>query len=179
MPPLSTASAAPSVNASSLPPPRLAVFVSGLDDTPAGHAAVGLAHALQRRGYGLDVVAPMGGGPLRAALHPGIGQIDLAKRHTGTAVLALARIVAERRPAGLVGVGTDAGLVALAAARLARQGTPAAVLEDTAPPGDGVRRALRGWLHPRAAAVADGAATDPEAAARLFLAAFGLPEGNR
>ncbi len=165
-----------------MPPPRLAVFASGLDDSPAGRAVVGIAHALQRRGCGLDVIAPMGGGPLRAALHPGIGQIDLAKRHTGTSVLALARIVAERRPAGLIGVGTDAGTVALAAAWLARQGTPAAVLEtvpeDAAHPGDGLRRTLRGWLHPRAAAVVNGATTDPDAAARLFLTAFGLPDGR-
>ncbi|TWA67955.1 hypothetical protein FBZ82_10677 [Azospirillum brasilense] len=171
------------MNSPSLPPPRLAFFVSGLDDSPAGRAAVGVANTLQRWGYGLDVIAPMGGGPLRAALHPGIGQIDLAKRHTGTSVLALARIVSERRPAGLVGVGSDAGLVALAAVRLARQGTPAAVLETALPPGGGVRRALRGWLHPRAAMVLSGAITDPEtapeAAARLVLTAFGFPEEGR
>ncbi|AWJ82803.1 hypothetical protein TSH58p_04270 [Azospirillum sp. TSH58] len=161
-----------------MPPPRLALFVSGLDDTPAGRAAVALAEALRRRGCGLDVVAPMGGGTLRAALHTGIGQIDLAKRHTAGSVLALARIVAERRPVGLVGVGSDAGLVALGAVRLARQGTPAAVLEEP-PTSDGVlRRALRGWLHPRAAAVLHGGA-DPEAAARSLLAAFGLPEAIR
>ncbi|AIB11668.1 hypothetical protein ABAZ39_06515 [Azospirillum argentinense] len=173
MPPLSTASATPSVNTSS--PPRLAVFVSGLDDTPAGRAAVALADALRLWGYGIDVMAPMGGGPLRAALHPGIGQIDLAKRHTGTSVLALARIVAERRPAGLIGVGGDAGLVALGAVRLARQGTPAAVLEDQPPSDDGVRRVLRAWLHPHACIVVSGATTPPEEAARLVLTAFGLP----
>ncbi|MBK3735247.1 hypothetical protein GAY29_19475 [Azospirillum brasilense] len=171
------------MNSPSLPPPRLAVFVSGLDDSPVGRAAGGVANAVQRWGYGLDVIAPMGGGPLRAALHPGIGQIDLAKRHTGTSVLALSRIVAERRPAGLVGVGSDAGLVALAAARLARQGTPTAVLETALPPGGALRRALRGWLHPRAAIVLSGAVTnpetDPEAAARLVLTAFGFPEQDR
>lgn len=179
MPPLSTAPIAPSVNATSSPPPRLAVFVSGLDDTPAGRAAVALADALLRRGYGLDVMAPMGGGLLRAALHPGIGQIDLAKRHTGTSVLALARIVAERRPAGLIGVGGDAGLVALGAVRLARQGTPAAVLEEQPPSVGGVRRALRMWLHPRACIVVSGAATPPEEAARLVLTTFGLPDEAR
>ncbi|MBK3772843.1 hypothetical protein GAY31_01315 [Azospirillum brasilense] len=158
-------------------PPRLAVFVSGLDDTPAGRAALALADALRRLGYGLDVVAPMGGGALRAGLHPGIGQIDLAKRPTATSVLALARIVAERRPAGLIGVGSDAGLAALGAVRLARQGTPAAVLEDM-PPSAGLRRALRGWLHPRAAVTVSGAG-DPEEAARLILAAFGFPGAIR
>ncbi|QCO13869.1 hypothetical protein D3869_00685 [Azospirillum brasilense] len=162
-----------------MPPSRLALFVSALDDTPSGRAAVALADALRRRGCALDVVAPMGGGPLRAALHPGIGQIDLAKRHTAGSVLALARIVAERRPVGLIGVGTDAGLVALGAVRLARQGTPAAVLEEP-PSSDGVlRRTLRGWLHPGAAAVVSGSTTDPEAAARLFLTAFGFPDDHR
>ncbi|WP_114859675.1 hypothetical protein [Azospirillum brasilense] len=158
-----------------MPPPRLALFVSGLDDTPAGQAAVALAEALRQRGFGLDVVAPMGGGTLRATLHPGIGQIDLAKRHTAGSVLALARIVAERRPVGLIGVGSDAGLVALGAVRLARQGTPTAVLEEPSAASGGVlRRALRGWLHPRAAAVLHGAA-DPGAAAGRLLAAFGCP----
>nr|WP_246472327.1 hypothetical protein [Azospirillum tabaci] len=149
-----------------------------MDDTPAGRAAVALADALRRRGYALDVVAPMGGGTLRAALHPGIGQIDLAKRHTVTSVLALARIVAERRPAGLVGVGSDPGLVALAAARLARQTTPAAVLEDMPPSDGGLRRALRKWLHPQAAAVVSGA-LEPEEAARLILTAFAIPNAIR
>ncbi|MDQ2102614.1 hypothetical protein [Azospirillum isscasi] len=179
MPPLSTVPDAPAVNASAPPESRIAVFVSGLDDTPSGRAAVALANALHRRTQALDVVAPMGGGPLRAALHPGIGQIDLAKRHTATSILALARIVAERRPAGLVGAGSDAGLAALAAARLAGRDTPVAVpvavLDDSPPPQGGLRRALRGWLHPRASAISDGATT-PEEAARLFLAAFGFPE---
>lgn len=137
-----------------------------------------LADALRRRGYGLDVVAPMGGGTLRAALHPGIGQIDLAKRHTVTSVLALARIVAERRPAGLVGVGSDAGLVALAAARLARQTTLAAVLEDMPPFDGGLRSALRKWLHPQATAVLNGA-LEPEETARLILTAFAIPNAIR
>nr|WP_247884401.1 glycosyltransferase family 4 protein [Azospirillum sp. OGB3] len=149
-----------------------------MDDTPAGRAAVSLAHALQRRGYGLDVVAPMGGGPLRAALHPGIGQIDLAKRHTNTSVLALARILAERRPSGLVGVGNDAGLVALAAVRLARQGTPTAVLEDTQRSDSRLQRALGRWLHPRASMVSP-LFMDPGEAAPLILAAFGLRDRLR
>lgn len=174
MPPLPTAPNALSVNTPAPPSFRLAVFVSDLDDTPGGRAAVALANALHQQGHGLDLVAPMGGGPLRAALHPGVGQIDLAKRHIGTSVLALARIVAERRPAGVIGAGSDAGLVALAAVRLAGQETPGAVLEDSPPPDGGLRHALRGWLHPRARAVVDGA-TDPEEAARLFLAAFGVP----
>ena len=163
------------MNAPAPPKFHLAVFASGLDDTPSGRAAVALANALHRQGHGLDVVAPMGGGRLRAALHPGIGQIDLGKRHTGTSVLALARIVAERRPAGLIGAGSDAGLVALAAAWLARRGTPVAMLEDAPPPNGGLRRALQGWLHPRASAVVRGA-TDPDEAVRIFLTACGLPE---
>ena len=175
MPPLSTMPNAPSVNTTAQPTFRLAVFVSGLDDTPSGRTAVALANALYRRGHELDMVAPMGGGRLRAALHPGIGQIDLAKRHTGASVLALARIVAERRPAGLIGAGMDAGLVALAAARLARRGTPVAILEDVQPPDGWLRRALRGWLHPRASAVVRGA-TDPDEAARIFLTTCGLTE---
>ncbi len=156
---------------------RIAVFVSGLDDIPSGRAAVALANALHRRGHGLDIVAPMGGGPLRTALLPGIGQIDLAKRHTATSVLALARIVAERRPAGLIGSGADAGLVALAAARLSRCGTPVAVLEDAPSPSEQrLRRFLLSRLQPCAAVPLSSVNVDPEEATRIVLTVFGLPD---
>ncbi|NUB16735.1 hypothetical protein GAY28_32345 [Azospirillum brasilense] len=76
-------------------------------------------------------------------------------------------------------MGGDPGLVALGAVRVARQGTPAAVLEDQPPPDGGVRRALRAWLHPRACIVVSGGTTPPEEAARLVLTAFALPDEAR
>jgi len=77
---------------------RIAVFVPDLNDRPDRRAAVALAHALHAQGHPVDLVAPMGGGALRAGLDPAIGQIDLAKRHAATSPLALARCLAERRP---------------------------------------------------------------------------------
>lgn len=85
----------------SLNPAPLAVilFQPDLADRPDRRSAIDLAHRLLRTGAAVDVVAPMGGGPLRAALDPAAGQIDLAKRHAATSPLALARVVAERQPA--------------------------------------------------------------------------------
>lgn len=138
-----------------MPPPRLAVFVSNLEDGSVQRVMVALANALRRRGYAVDVVAPMGGGALRAELDPNIGQIDLAKRHTATSALALARILAERRPAALVAAGTTANVAALAAAVLSRQGTPVVIAEDGAAAG-GLVEALQRRLYPRAAAIIEG-----------------------
>lgn len=135
---------------------------------------VALANGLHRRGFAVDVVTPMGGGPLRTALDRGIGQIDLAKRHTRTSPLALARILAERLPAGLLAPGGDAALAAIGAALLARTGTPVAVLDGGRENAGRVEGLLRRFLLPRAALVIDPAnATD--AALERCLAAFGLP----
>ncbi|MBP2314537.1 glycosyltransferase [Azospirillum soli] len=138
-----------------MPSPRFAVFVPNLEEGPAQRALVALANGLRRRGFAVDVVAPMGGGALRAGLDPAIGQIDLAKRHTATSALALARILAERQPAALVAAGATANVVALAAAILARQGTPVVIAENGEAAG-GLVDALRRRLYPRAAAIIDG-----------------------
>jgi hypothetical protein len=79
-------------------PLAVALFLPDLDDRPDRRSAVDLAHGLLRVGIAVDLVAPMGGGPLRAALDPAVGQIDLAKRHAATSALALARVMAERQP---------------------------------------------------------------------------------
>jgi len=108
--------------------PRLAVFVPDLSDAPDRRTAVALAHTLLVQGHPVDLVAPMGGGPLRAALDPGIGQIDLAKRHAATSPLALARCLAERRPAVLAAPERVFWVARLAVA-LARTGTAAVRLD--------------------------------------------------
>lgn len=115
------------------PPPsaRVAVFVPDLSDAPGRAAAVTLANALLAAGHPVDVVAPMGGGALRAGLDPGIGQIDLAKRHAATSPLALARYAAERRPALLAAPMSVAWVVRLAL-RLARSSAVAVPLRGDA-----------------------------------------------
>ncbi|MBP2303453.1 hypothetical protein [Azospirillum picis] len=117
-----------------MPPPpapsvRIALFLPDLDDRPGRRAAVDLAGRLLEAGLAVDAVAPMGGGALRAALDPAIGQIDLAKRHAATSVLALARVVAERRPAVLA-VPREAAWIAKLAGRLARTGVAVVTLAD-------------------------------------------------
>lgn len=162
-----------------MPAPRLALFVPNLNDQPPRRVLVALANHLHGRGFAVDVVAPMGGGPLRTALSGGIGQIDLAKRHTRTSVLALARILAERRPAGLLAPGDDAGLVAVAAAMLSRSGTPVVLVGSDSNGEAGRMRALLGrLLRPRAAAVLRDAG-DPQALAERCLGALGLPPAAR
>lgn len=135
---------------------------------------VALANAMHGRGFAVDAVAPMGGGPLRTALRRGIGQIDLAKRHTRTSVLSLARILAERRPAGLLAPGGDAGLVALAAAMLSRSGTRVVLVGRASDEAGGMRALLSRFLLPRAAAVLEDSG-DPHALAERCLSALGLP----
>jgi len=127
-------------------PFRVAVFVPDLIDRPDRRAAVALAHALRALGHSVDLVAPMGGGPLRATLDPAIGQIDLAKRHAATSPLALARCLAERRPAVLA-APRSVFRVARLAVRLARAGTRAVVLGDGGLDGDlaAIRAATPRW----------------------------------
>ncbi|MCW2237054.1 hypothetical protein [Azospirillum canadense] len=157
-----------------MPAPRLALFVPNLDDHPPQHAMVVLANHLHGRGIAIDVVAPMGGGPLRTALRRGIGQIDLAKRHTRTSVLALARILAERRPAGLLAPGGDAGLVAVAAAMLSHTGTRVVLIGRASDEDGGMRALLSRFLLPRAAARLEGSGDSYDLAERC-LGALGLP----
>lgn len=103
----------------SLPLPRIALFTADLTDRPDRRALVALAHALADLGHPVDLVAPMGGGSLRAGLDPAIGQIDLCNRWAATSAFALARCVAERRPAVLA-VPVSVAWVARLAVRLAR-----------------------------------------------------------
>ena len=95
------------------------MFVPDLADLPDRALAVSLVNRLLGEGVPVDLVAPRGGGPLRGRLAPGIGQIDLAKRHAATSALALARILAERRPAVLA-AGRGVERVARLARLLAR-----------------------------------------------------------
>lgn len=117
----------------SLIPASLTVvlFLPDLADRPDRRSAIDLAHGLLRAGVAVDVAAPMGGGPLRAALDPDIGQIDLAKRHAATSALALARMVAERRPA-LLAIPREVAWVGRLALTLARSNARLVVLEGDA-----------------------------------------------
>ncbi len=112
-------------------PLAVALFLSDLEDRPDRRSAVDLAHGLLRAGVAVDVVAPMGGGPLRAALNPAVGQIDLAKRHAATSALALARVMAERQPA-LLATPREVAWVGRLALWLARSDARLVALEGDA-----------------------------------------------
>ncbi len=117
----------------SLTPAPLAVtlFLPDLADRPDRRSAVDLAHRLLRAGVAVDVVAPMGGGPLRAALNPAVGQIDLAKCHAATSALALARVMAERQPS-LLALPREVAWVGRLARWLGRSDARLVVLEGGA-----------------------------------------------
>ncbi|CAO3423035.1 hypothetical protein [Azospirillum endophyticum] len=126
-------------------PLAIALFLPDLVDRPDRRSAVELAHGLLRAGAAVDVVAPMGGGPLRAALDPAIGQIDLAKRHAATSALALARVLAERRPA-LLATPRNVAWVGRLALWLARSGARQVVLDgDTESDLAAIRAAAPRW----------------------------------
>ena len=107
------------------------LFLPDLADRPDRRSAIALAHGLLRAGAAVAVVAPMGGGPLRAALAPAIGQIDLAKRHAATSALALARMLAERRPS-LLATPREVAWVGRLSLWLARSSARLVVLEGDA-----------------------------------------------
>lgn len=126
-------------------PLAIALFLPDLGDRPDRRAAVELAHRLLGTGAAVDVVAPMGGGPLRAALDPAIGQIDLAKRHAATSVLALARVVAERQH-GLLAAPKEAAWITRTAVWLARSDArPVALAGDAAADFAAIRAAAPRW----------------------------------
>lgn len=112
-------------------PLAVALFLPNLEDRPDRRSAVDLAHRLLRADVAVDVVAPMGGGPLRAALNPAVGQIDLAKRHAATSALALARVMAERQPS-LLAIAREVAWVGRLALWLARSDARLVVLEGDA-----------------------------------------------
>ncbi|WP_148219244.1 hypothetical protein [Azospirillum sp. B510] len=126
-------------------PHTITLFLPDLADRPQRRSAVDLAHAMLNAGAAVDLVAPMGGGPLRAALAPAIGQIDLAKRHAATSALALARILAERRPAVLA-VAREVAWVGRLALWLARGEARLVVLDgDAAADLSAIRAAAPRW----------------------------------
>lgn len=125
-----------------MPPPRVALFVPDLAEAPGRAEAVALANRLPGEGFAVDLIAPRGGGPLRARLDPEVGQIDLAHRHAATAALALARIVAERRPAILAALSPVVRVGRLALL-LARSGAVLVVVTDAEQGLAAIRAAAR------------------------------------
>lgn len=125
-----------------MPPPRVALFVPDLAEAPGRADAVALANRLPGEGFAVDLIAPRGGGPLRAGLDPTVGQIDLAHRHAATAALALARIVAERRPA-ILAVLSPVVRVGRLALLLARSGAALVVVTDAEQGLAAIRAAAR------------------------------------
>lgn len=126
-------------------PLAVALFLPDLADRPDHRSAVDLAHDLLSAGVAVDVVAPMGGGPLRAVLNPAVGQIDLAKRHAATSALALARVMAERQPA-LLALHREVAWVGRLALWLARSNARLVVLEgDAAADFAAIRAAAPRW----------------------------------
>ncbi|MBY6263345.1 hypothetical protein EI613_15685 [Azospirillum sp. 412522] len=131
----------------SLTPASLAIvlFLPDLADRPDRRSVVETAHQLLSAGTAVDVATPMGGGSLRTALDPGIGQIDLDKRHAATSALALARMVAERRPA-LLALPREVAWVGRLALMLARSDARLVVLVgDAAADLSAIRAAAPRW----------------------------------
>lgn len=101
---------------------KLVLFLPSLDLGGAERSFVRLANGLTRRGHDVELVTAIAGGPLEAAVAPGVRRIQLdAERVTRGPVLALRSLfrlrhhLAQSRPDAMLSTVTGANLVSLLA----------------------------------------------------------------
>lgn len=129
-------------------PARLAVLISFSGEGGVERMVLNLVEGFAARGIGVDLLAIRADSAHLGSLPPGVTLIDLGVRHSGLAVLPLARYLRRARPAALL-VAKDRAIRAAVAARalagvrcriVGRLGTNlSAALEDRA----GLARWLR------------------------------------
>jgi glycosyltransferase involved in cell wall biosynthesis len=109
----------------------IAFFLPSLRGGGAQRVIVNLVQAIAERGLPVDVILAIAQGAFLDQLPPSVRLVDLrATRLTGS-LLPLTRYLRRERPRVLVSSMSHANLIALWAARLARQGTPVIVTVHT------------------------------------------------
>lgn len=108
---------------------RIAFFLPSLRGGGAERVAVNLAQGITERGLPLDVVLARAEGTFLADLPPAARVVDLRAGRVLPSLGPLTRYLRRERPRVLVSSMSHANLVALWAAKLARQGTRVVVTE--------------------------------------------------
>jgi glycosyltransferase involved in cell wall biosynthesis len=107
----------------------IAFFLPSLCGGGAERVIVNLAQGITERGLPVDLVLAAAEGPLLDQLPAGVRVVDLRAPRVLRSLGPLARYLRRERPKALVSSMGHANLVALWAARLARQGTPVIVTQ--------------------------------------------------
>lgn len=100
------------------PVTRIALFLPTLDDGGAERVMLQLAASFGGRGYPVDLVVAIAGGPLESQIPSGVRVVSLAARRTALALPALARYFVRERPHALLSTLEHSNIIALAARRL-------------------------------------------------------------
>ena len=99
--------------------PDLAVLIPDLEGGGAQRATVAIVNALADRGLRIELVCGKAVGPNLTAVGPAVRVVDLGRRRFRWTLSPMVGYLRHRRPAVLMGVLTQANLVACTAARLA------------------------------------------------------------
>lgn len=111
----------------------IAFFLPSLIGGGAERVILNLMQGITARGLPVDLVVAAAKGPLLGQLPPSVRLVDLHAPRVLRSVGPLAGYLRRERPRALVSSMNYANLVALWAARLARQGTPVVVTVHTTP----------------------------------------------
>ena len=99
--------------------PDLAVLIPDLEGGGAQRATVAIVNALADRGLSIELVCGNAVGPNLTAVDPAVRVVDLGRRRFRWTLTRMIAYLRRRRPIALMGVLTQANLVACLAARLA------------------------------------------------------------
>lgn len=110
-------------------PGPIAFFLPSLRGGGAERIMVNLAHGITERGLPLDIVLSVAEGPFLSQLPSAVRVVDLRAGRVLRSIGPLADYLRRERPRVMVSTQSHANLVALWAAKLARQATPVVVTE--------------------------------------------------
>jgi len=111
------------------PNERLALFLPTLDDGGAERVMLQLAASFGARGFAVDLVVAIPGGPLDAQIPPGPRVVSLDASRTILALPALIRYLRRERPVALLSTLEHANVLAIGAGAFARAGVPIVLRE--------------------------------------------------
>ncbi len=122
--------------------PRLALFLPTMDDGGAERVMLQLGAAFASRGYEVDLVVAVPGGPLESQIPPSLHRVDLGARRSLQGLPPLARYLRRERPRALLSTLEHSNLLAVWARFLSVSGVRVVLREaNVLLPRD----QMRGW----------------------------------